>query len=66
MKNDKDENTISVEKEKDGSQIFKDSDRLLVFLFSFLLCSICIKCVAMGNTDMNYLKVICENKVMPV
>lgn len=46
-----------------GSLIFEDSDRLLVFLFSCLLFSIC---VVMDNADMNYLKVICEMKVMPV
>lgn len=66
MTNDKDENYLCMEKEKGGSLIFKDSDRLLVFLFSFLLFSICVKCVVMGDADMNYLKVICEIKVMPV
>ena len=42
----------------------QDSDRLLVFLFSCLLFSICF--VVMDNAVMNYLKVICEMKVMPV
>lgn len=52
--------------DQERSLIFQDSDRLLVFLFSCLLFSICVKCVATGGDDMNYLKVICEMKVMPV
>lgn len=52
--------------ERGRSRIFKDSDRLLVFLFSCLLFSTCVKCIVTGNDDMNYLKVICEMKVMPV
>lgn len=62
----KDDKTLTLCGGRTGSLIFKDSDRLLVFLFSCLLFSICFKCVVMDNAHMNYLKVICEMKVMPV
>lgn len=61
----KDEKPSSVWREN-RSLTFEDSDRLLVFLFSCSLVSVCVKCVVTGKDDMNYLKVICEMKVMPV
>ena len=57
---------LCVRKEHRSSLIFKDPDRLLVFLFSCLLIPGCVKCIVTGIADMNYLKLICEMKVMPV
>lgn len=62
----KDDKTLSLcggrtgEESPTGCQYFS----LVVFFFGFF--SICLKCVVMDNADMNYLKVICEMKVMPV
>lgn len=62
----KDDKTLSLCGRRTGEESDLISKRLLVFLFSCLLFPVCFKCVVMDNADMNYLKVICEMKVMPV
>lgn len=68
MEDEKEMSRLSLCGGRQGGPRREDCDRLLVF-FCFVQLFIifyCVKSVATGNIDMNYLSVICEIKIMPV